>query len=605
MPSRKASKESLSESVIPGAWAFMLLFALVLAAGAIATVLEVRAAEDFMRDITLGRARMLATTIDAERLARLAGSAEDERSPDYDYIRAQLVRVKEADPRYRYIYLMGRNAAGIPFFFMGTAPKGAADYSPPGQEYPEDAPALARAFAERIEVVSPPVRDRWGVWRSSLVPILEPSTGELLAVYGMDIDASDWQGEVARRGLAPAAISLFAAFVILALYLFLQGRQKEKAAAGLRLRNEELEAKVAERTLLLESANAELRDSNGELARALEELKNAETQLVLNEKLAALGQLIAGIAHELNTPLGVTISALDSAGAKIDRLMERLPALLRGMEEERFRFFLGLVAGARHLEPAPEPAAQRSQLRRARAALTAEGFEDAASLAEDLVSLGREPSDQRLMAELRDRGPELLRAAAELADLRQAQLVGAQAAGRAAKVVLALRTFARQDPGGAIVKVDLAQELDTVLTLYQSRTKRGISVIRNYRPAPPVECRPDRLSQVWVNLVNNAVYAMADAGILEVAIRVDGPSVLVSVADDGPGLSPDARARAFTPFFTTKPAGEGSGLGLSLSKRIVEEHGGNISWESAPGRTVFTVRLPAGEAARSEGSERS
>ncbi len=205
-----------------------VLLAMVLIAGAMATGWEIRASTQFMRDLVLAEARMIAAAIEPERVARLTGSEADLESPDYLFLRDQIVRVREANPRFRYLYLMGQRPAQPPFFFMGTAPPDSPDYSPPGQSYPENPPSLAKAFREQVELISPPVTDRWGTWVSALIPMRHPRSGELIAVFGMDIDARDWQAQTLRRSLTPIASTLFVALLLGALTLFSRYRQSEQ-----------------------------------------------------------------------------------------------------------------------------------------------------------------------------------------------------------------------------------------------------------------------------------------------------------------------------------------------------------------------------------------
>jgi signal transduction histidine kinase len=117
-------------------------------------------------------------------------------------------------------------------------------------------------------------------------------------------------------------------------------------------------------------------------------------------------------------------------------------------------------------------------------------------------------------------------------------------------------------------------------------------VDRDYDEVPEILARRDRLSQVWINLIDNAIQAMSHSGRLEVAIRRAGDVVEVSITDSGAGIAEELQERIFTPFFTTKSSGLGTGIGLSISKRIVEESGGTIVFVSRPGKTTFTVRLP-------------
>jgi signal transduction histidine kinase len=132
-----------------------------------------------------------------------------------------------------------------------------------------------------------------------------------------------------------------------------------------------------------------------------------------------------------------------------------------------------------------------------------------------------------------------------------------------------------------------------VVTIYQNQIKHGIELVREFEELPPVHCLPDELNQVWTNLVHNALQAMDHKGKLTLGLRRDGDNALVSVTDTGCGMTPEVRERIFDAFFTTKPAGEGTGLGLDIVRKIVEKHGGRILVDSAVGQgSTFTVSLP-------------
>lgn len=164
---------------------------------------------------------------------------------------------------------------------------------------------------------------------------------------------------------------------------------------------------------------------------------------------------------------------------------------------------------------------------------------------------------------------------------------------RASKIVFALKNFARFDHIGESVQASIPETLETVLTLYHSQLKRGIEVIKNYQEnIPPIECFPDELNQVWTNLIHNAAQAMDFNGKLELTVEAAGDYALVHITDSGKGIPMEIQHRIFDAFFTTKRAGEGSGLGLDIVKKIIQKHQGEISFESVPGRTTFTVKLP-------------
>jgi signal transduction histidine kinase len=159
-------------------------------------------------------------------------------------------------------------------------------------------------------------------------------------------------------------------------------------------------------------------------------------------------------------------------------------------------------------------------------------------------------------------------------------------------VITALKVYVHADRARSYEAVDIPTELDMILALYVEPDK-GISVTRAYEGEAHVRGVPDALGQVWTNLLVNAVQAMGGRGSLAVRVSDAGSDVAVEIEDDGPGIPPEISARVFEPFFTTKPRGQGSGLGLDIARRIVEEHGGRISFESRPGRTLFKVLLPS------------
>ncbi len=194
-------------------WPFVVVAVCVMTAGAVLMTLSAQEAEEVMKRTMLVEAGMLVQSIDQERFMRLTATAADEQSPDYHKLRDTLIRMRTANPTYRYLYLMGRRETGPPFFYMGTAPSGTDEYSPPGQLYPEEAPALEHVFATGEATLSEPVTDRWGTWVSALAPLRDRSTGRLLAVFGMDIDASDWQRSI-LLGYRPWSSSPLCCFCI-------------------------------------------------------------------------------------------------------------------------------------------------------------------------------------------------------------------------------------------------------------------------------------------------------------------------------------------------------------------------------------------------------
>ncbi|HBE51207.1 MAG TPA: serine/threonine-protein kinase PknK, partial [Cyanobacteria bacterium UBA11369] len=316
-------------------------------------------------------------------------------------------------------------------------------------------------------------------------------------------------------------------------------------------------------------------------------------ELIQSEKMAALGQLVAGVAHEINTPLGAIRSSVGYISEFLQENLSKLPALFRGLTPEREEKFLVLLE--RSLSNTTTISGrERRQLRKALTGeLEAQNINNADTLANLLLDLGichnLEPLIPLLQQPDSDSFLKIVRSFARLQDSTRDITT---ASDRAAKVVFALKTYARYDQTGETVQANILDGLEAVLTLYHNQIKHGVELIRHYQELPPIDCYFDELNQVWTNLIHNALQAMDNKGTLTVeAIQQDG-SIKISITDSGKGIPDEIKDKIFQPFFTTKPAGEGSGLGLDIVRKIVAKHQGIITFASVPGKTTFTVSLP-------------
>jgi signal transduction histidine kinase len=188
---------------------------------------------------------------------------------------------------------------------------------------------------------------------------------------------------------------------------------------------------------------------------------------------------------------------------------------------------------------------------------------------------------------------EILQVAYRLVQQSQNAISIQQEVDRAAKIVFALKTYShRSSEAGEKSLIQISDGIEIALTLYQSRLKQGIEVIRKYQPVPSLLCDPDALTQVWVNLIDNAIYAIGKEGTLEIAIASQAGQIVVEITNSGAAIPDEIMPRLFEPFFTTKPRGEGSGLGLDIVRQIVQKHGGDIKVSSQIGKTKFNISLP-------------
>jgi len=369
--------------------------------------------------------------------------------------------------------------------------------------------------------------------------------------------------------------------VISALIAFQDITERVRAQKFLADYSRTLETEVAERTQ--------------ELTSALESLKATQEELIQSEKMAALGQLVAGVAHEINTPLGAIASSARNLASFWNESLEPLLAFWRGLEPASQEHFLALLR-ATSQPAAPLSTREQRQIKKALAQqLESHSIKNAASVANLLLGTGVWDNLEPFLPLLKDpEGETILKTAYQLANAQTSIRTIATAAERAGKVVFALKTYARYNMTGIPVEAQIAEGIETVLTLYHNQLKQGVQVIKNYEEGlPAVLCYPDELNQVWTNLIHNALQAMDYQGTLTADIRRREGGIQVSITDSGRGIPPEIMPKIFQPFFTTKPPGEGSGLGLDIVKKIVEEkHRGKIEVQSVPGQTTFSVFLP-------------
>ena len=240
---------------------------------------------------------------------------------------------------------------------------------------------------------------------------------------------------------------------------------------------------------------------------------------------------------------------------------------------------------------------ERQLRRRLQTELDALGIANAQEIADQFALLRIESSLEVYQSLLEAPDcDEILQVAYKLAQQSQNAISIQEEVDRAAKIVFALKTYShRSSESGEKSLIQISDGIEIALTLYQSRLKQGIEVIRNYEPVPYLLCDPDALTQVWVNLIDNAIYAIDKVGTLEIAIAQQAGQVIVEITNSGAEIPNEIMPRLFEPFFTTKPRGEGSGLGLDIVRQIVQKHDGNIHARNYCGRVTFSVIIPLPE----------
>jgi signal transduction histidine kinase len=356
--------------------------------------------------------------------------------------------------------------------------------------------------------------------------------------------------------------------------------------------SEELEKKVRLRT-------AELTAINTELGKALADLRETQAQLVLSERMAGLGLLVAGVAHEINSPTAAIRGSVDGLATALARVVRHnLPPAITDMVES-----LGPALAER---PLLTGLTARKVARELASVLEANGISDT-SVATELADLNATNEDVAIfvgaLGSERALAPRAIAALTDHVYLHRTASTVRHAVAQIQRIVGALKSYSHLDQQATRTEADLHEGLETTLVLLHY-SLRDIVVERRYGVLPRVPVFVDELNQVWTNLISNAQQALAGKGTIAIETLVDpgdrseghlqfrGPAVVVRVIDDGPGVPTDVLPRIFEPFFTTKPKGEGTGLGLGIARQIVAKHGGEMRCESVPGRTVFEVRIP-------------
>lgn len=306
--------------------------------------------------------------------------------------------------------------------------------------------------------------------------------------------------------------------------------RREEAERELKELNLSLEMRVKDRTRALQHKNRALIEAN-------QETKQAQSRLLQSEKMASLGVLAAGVAHEINNPIGYISSNVATLSEYVDTL-------------------INLVDRYQQLEAAD--AKTRERLKHEIAMYLAR--EDLSFITKDMPVLLEETS--KGLIRVRD-------------------------------IVKGLREFSHSDPRQAMVTCDINELINSTLNIAKSQFKYHADVVLELQPLPDILCDKGKIGQVLLNLIINASQALVDRGHIKVRTRVVGDAIEIDVEDDGIGIPEQDLKKIFDPFYTTKPVGEGTGLGLAICFNIMQEHDGSIEVKSTVGvGTTFTLKIP-------------
>ena len=330
--------------------------------------------------------------------------------------------------------------------------------------------------------------------------------------------------------------------------------------------------------------------------KTLKELKESQEKLVRSEKMAALGQLIDGVSHELNTPLGAIQASAENLEIGYHDSSKINYKLFQSMSDEEAKFLNEFLA---------EDISEKESLKELRK-IKKEVFSElknreipkAEDIVETLVSLGflNFPIKYDVLWKSKNVDVILQYIEKEIGIYRKTHIISTSVK-KTAKIVSALKSFSEDNTFHKKRKVNIIETIESAITVYSNYIRKGIDLTKNFSQVTEIICYPERLTQVWTHLLSNAIWAVSGQGTIIISVsqeigQSNSPEIIVTIEDNGYGIPPEIQEKVFEPFFTTKKSGEGAGLGLHISKQIITQQGGSITINSNLGKTIVTVRLP-------------
>lgn len=329
----------------------------------------------------------------------------------------------------------------------------------------------------------------------------------------------------------------------------------------------------------LESKNQEITASANKLQDAMDELKSAQSQVIQSEKMAALGQLIAGIAHEINTPLGAINSSAQNIELALNTVTVNAFKLIAILNEQERDLFLDIIEKDISVGKIDliEIKNQRTIKKGILEKLKENNIENARRVADIIVTANLVEKVDKLLPLLQSvHAKEIIEAISKISSTAFNTQNIQIAVQRASRIVKALKNFSHHGIDDKMDYGSIEEGIETVLVIYHNQIKREMTITREYSDLEPLLCHYDELNQVWTNLIQNAIQAMEYKGELKIKTYEDEQYQIVELIDSGCGMTEETKQKIFEPFFTTKAIGEGTGLGLDIVRKIIDKHQGKI-----------------------------
>ena len=352
------------------------------------------------------------------------------------------------------------------------------------------------------------------------------------------------------------------------------------------------------RLLLQENRSKEIiLEEKTKALETLELLRETQNQLIETSKVAALGQLVSSIAHEINTPIGAIKATSGNIQNTVQNFIHSGLKVFRNISEARMKnlgsFLLENLKPKRELTTREERELRKMHFKK----LNEYGIQNSEYLSEILSSLRVENlKDEYISLFQENESEDIIGVIQLLTGLILDSSILERSVEKTSKIISTLKSYAGGGYSNEKILLDLSEEIENVLKLYSNKIHQGIQIIKEYLPVPQISCKKEKINQVITNIFHNALSAVGEDGEISIRLRENKLNsnmvVLLEIEDNGHGIPPEDQSKIFEPFQTNKNLGEGIGLGLYVSKRITEEHGGKIEFESRKGRTVFRVYLP-------------
>jgi signal transduction histidine kinase len=490
-------------------------------------------------------------------------------------------------------------------------------------------PGIEEAFKGSVSSNPEYTMDQWGIWITSYGPIFD-NNGKIIAILGIDMNAKGEFNLFRKLRIVIVVViilSIFLSFLagyIISIYFnkpisaLIKGVDsvskenydyhvdiKSKDELGLLANTfnlmvdsvKEMKSRLQDYT---ESLEEKVEKRTIELKQSYKELKASQNQLIQSEKMAALGQLIAGIAHEINTPIGAIKANAGNINNSIKDITQITPNLMKSLDDNIINKIINLIDNTGTNKEIFTTKEERKIKKELIEKFNKNGIENSDDICQYLIDIKIvDLSIEDIMIFKHPKSSDIIKYIYNMGGLKIKTKNIETSVDKTSKIVYALKSYSHKDHAGNKQKANIINGIETVLIIYQNYLKQGIDIVKDYEDIPEILCYLDELNQVWTNLIHNSIQAMNNKGIIWINVckkfmneNTSSEAISITIRDNGSGIPEDILDKIFEPFFTTKNAGEGSGLGLHICKQIIDKHNGIILVRTGKDGTAIEIMIP-------------